>query len=197
MTGHPQQRRKPTNPQELEADIASHPDRGMLGGKLVVDLASAEYRAHVRSASYNIALQHDAALGHKKTGIAYIAVFLFITNPSLRTLDKSLLNQDYLADDGKKKREFRCYLPVQTIAEFERLRKELGLSKSEALGYALELFGHTPGLQQMYSSFVENLASANNVEPVSVRNKISGFWKRLSRDARVETGDFDSEKMIS
>jgi hypothetical protein len=117
MTEHPQQRRKPTNQQELEADIASHPERGMLGGKLVVDLASAEYRAHVRSTSYNIALQHDAALGHKKTGIAYIAVFLFITNPTIRTQNRDLLNQDYLVDDGAV--IFQCK-PLPNLSDYEK-----------------------------------------------------------------------------
>ncbi|QLE46524.1 hypothetical protein FD723_40645 (plasmid) [Nostoc sp. C052] len=187
MTEHPQKRQKPTNRTDLRKDIDTHPERGMLGGKLVVDLSTAEYRAPVRHSTYVCVHDYNGSMGHGKTGVGLIATFLFIVSPIIRSQNRELLNLEYLTDDGKDKPEFRCYLPVQVIADFEQLRMGLGLTKGEAMTYALEMFAHTGELQNKYHEYVEHLATTHNVSPKIARGKIKGFWKRMGRKIKDET----------
>lgn len=62
-------KKKPSNPEELKADIEQHPERGKIGGDDVVAFDKVEFRGSVPREVYRLALETGGALGDDKSMI--------------------------------------------------------------------------------------------------------------------------------
>jgi hypothetical protein len=84
------EKHKPTTPdrasrlplgEELEQDIADHPDRGMLDGEPVVRFDSMELQFAIPKELYRVLLEIGAAKGFNKTQIFIDAFSQYVSSP--------------------------------------------------------------------------------------------------------------------
>jgi hypothetical protein len=62
-------RKKPQTPEEVQIDMASHPERGKLNGDEVVAFDKVEFRGSVPREIYRLALEVGGATGDDKSSI--------------------------------------------------------------------------------------------------------------------------------
>lgn len=75
------EKHKPVTPEELEQDIANHPDRGMLEGEPVARFDSIDLQFGIPRELYRMLLEIGAAKGFNKTQIFIDAFSQYVSNP--------------------------------------------------------------------------------------------------------------------
>ena len=119
----PPTNKKPTTPEELKADIVSHPDRGTIEGVPVVRF-----------------------------------------------------DQD----------EIRAKIPKELHREFLIWAGLHGMTKSEAMQYAITHLLNTPGVQDSIQRRLREKSELFDVSVSEVRNGILGYFKKIARQSRAK-----------
>ena len=74
------ERKKPQDLNELEEDIATHPDRGMLDGEAVVNFDSVDLQFNIPKETYRMLLEIAGARGFNKTQVFLDAFSRYISD---------------------------------------------------------------------------------------------------------------------
>lgn len=75
------EQKKPQTPSELEQDIVTHPDRGMLDGEAVVNFGLVDLQFNIPRDTYRMLLEIAGARGFNKTQIFLDAFSRYISDP--------------------------------------------------------------------------------------------------------------------
>jgi len=86
-------RKKPQTPEELSADIESHPERGKVDGEPVIRLDRTEFRGSVPRELYRQALLIGGAMGLSKSDILVVALTKFVSDPGHQAVKEATLQR--------------------------------------------------------------------------------------------------------
>jgi hypothetical protein len=85
--------KKPQTPEELSADIESHPDRGKVDGEPVIRLDRTEFRGSVPRELYRQALLIGGSMGLSKSDILVVALTKFVSDSGHQAVKEATIQR--------------------------------------------------------------------------------------------------------
>jgi hypothetical protein len=116
-------RKKPTTPEEVKADIESHPERGQLNGEDVVRFESLNLQLSVPRELENQLLEIGACLGMSKSEVFRHAIATFVSLPGNQAMvDRWQTKKAEKFDVAKSEVRSKTFGSYKKIAREKRAR---------------------------------------------------------------------------
>ncbi|MCC5609722.1 hypothetical protein LC612_23835 [Nostoc sp. CHAB 5834] len=175
----------PRTIEQLQQFLLTHEDFGKINGQDVVSIKEGTVEicnVFVLKETYNKAVLRGTALSFSKSQTATFALSLFLTDESIYS--RQIIPKP--ADSGMYSTEFPSFVPANIYELACSRAREINFTESDLLTYALNLFANNPGINQIYSAYIENLCKQHNVKADYVELKILGWLKYQARKKRLE-----------
>ena len=175
----------PRTIEQLQHFLETHEDFGKINGQEVVSVredVTELSNIFVPKDTYYKAVLRGTVLTYSKSQIAESALTLFLTDESI--YGRQIIPKP--ASAGWYNTEFPAFVPANTYELTLQKATKIGFSKSDLLTYALNLFANNPGINAIYSAYIENLCKQHNVKANYVELKILGWLKYQARKKRLE-----------
>lgn len=173
---------KPETIEQIEKDLAEHPNRGKINGIEVCDISNSPLTCEIEGDIYNRLILLRGAIGFTKSQVAGAAMKDFLVVLLENKINKIQINSVKIGGASL----FRGQVPTWIYSRCIELGKQCGLSVRQVCTAALTQYANKPENLFLTEEFIKSKAIELGCGEPEVEEAIYGFSKRVSREERLK-----------